>query len=127
MHINENIFSSSFVQDCTQSILKCKFPSVHKPLQKQAPQKGPLKNVRPGAYFQNFTVFLILQPACCNIALSCFSKFNVYRTLYLIIYDVVNSTFWVYLSFISTQLFVSKCHFNYLKLSNTENKWNHGD
>ena len=24
--------------------------------QKQAPQKGPLKNISPGAYFRNFTV-----------------------------------------------------------------------
>ena len=39
-----------------QSILKRKFPSVDKPLQKQAPQKGPLKNTSPGAYFRNFTV-----------------------------------------------------------------------
>ena len=34
-----------------QSILKRKFPSVHKPL-----QKGPLKNISRGAYFQNFMV-----------------------------------------------------------------------
>ena len=33
-----------------------KFPSVDKPLQKQAPQKGPMKNISPGAYFQNVTV-----------------------------------------------------------------------
>ena len=43
-----------------QSILKRKFPSVgkplRKPLQKQSPQKGPLKNISPTAYFQNFTV-----------------------------------------------------------------------
>ena len=25
------------------------------PLQKQAPHKGPLKNISPGAYFRNFT------------------------------------------------------------------------
>ena len=40
----------------TQSILKCKLPSVDKPLQKLAPQKGPLKNTSPGAYFRDFTV-----------------------------------------------------------------------
>ena len=40
-----------------QSILKRKFPSVDKPLQKKAPQKGPLKIISPGAYFRNFTVF----------------------------------------------------------------------
>ena len=34
-----------------QSVLKRKFPSVYKPLQKKAPQKGPLKNISPGAYF----------------------------------------------------------------------------
>ena len=28
------------------------------PLQKLAPQKGPLKNIRSRAYFQNFTVAL---------------------------------------------------------------------
>ena len=43
-----------------QSILKRKFPSVgkplRKPLQKQSRQKGPLKNISPMAYFQNFTV-----------------------------------------------------------------------
>ena len=39
-----------------QLILKRKFPSVDKPLQKQAPLKGPLKNISPGAYFRNFTV-----------------------------------------------------------------------
>ena len=39
-----------------QSILKHKFPSVYKPFQKKAPQKGPLKNISPGAYFWNFTV-----------------------------------------------------------------------
>ena len=32
-------------------ILKCKFPSLDKPLKKYAPQKGPLKNISPGAYF----------------------------------------------------------------------------
>ena len=42
-----------------QSILKCKFPSVNKPLRIQAPQKGPLENISPGAYFRNFTVTLI--------------------------------------------------------------------
>ena len=31
-------------------------PSKYKALQKQAPQKVPLKNIRPGAYFRNFTV-----------------------------------------------------------------------
>ena len=41
-----------------QSILKRKFPSVDKPLQKLTPQEGPLKNISPGAYFRNFTVFL---------------------------------------------------------------------
>ena len=41
-----------------QSILKSKFHSVDKPLQKEAPQKGPLKNISPEAYFRNFTVFL---------------------------------------------------------------------
>ena len=31
-----------------QLLLKCKFPSAHKPLQKyKAPQKGPLKNIGP--------------------------------------------------------------------------------
>ena len=40
-----------------QTILKRKFPSVQNHLQKEAPQKGPLKNVSPGAYFRNFTVF----------------------------------------------------------------------
>ena len=39
-----------------QSILKRKFPSVHNPLKTYAPQKGPLKNRSPGAYFRNFTV-----------------------------------------------------------------------
>ena len=34
-----------------QSILKRKFPSVHKPL-----QKGPLKKISPRTYFRNFTV-----------------------------------------------------------------------
>ena len=29
----------------------------NRPLQKKAPQKGPLKNISPGAYFRNFTVF----------------------------------------------------------------------
>ena len=38
-----------------QSILKRKFPSVDKPLQKYA-QEEPLKNISPGAYFRNFTV-----------------------------------------------------------------------
>ena len=41
-----------------QSNLKRKFPSVHKPLEKQALQKGPLKNISPVAYFRNFAVFL---------------------------------------------------------------------
>ena len=44
-----------------QLILKRKFPSVDKPLQKKAPLKGPLKNVSPGAYFRNFTVFYHLK------------------------------------------------------------------
>ena len=30
------------------------------PLQKQAPQKGALKNISPGTYFRNFTVFPLL-------------------------------------------------------------------
>ena len=34
-------------------------PSEYKPLQKQAPQKGPLKNISPWASFQNFTVFTL--------------------------------------------------------------------
>ena len=38
------------------SILKRKFLSADKPHQKLAPQKGPSKNIRPGAYFRNFTV-----------------------------------------------------------------------
>ena len=32
-------------------------PSEYRPLQKLAPQKGPLKNISPRAYFWNFTVF----------------------------------------------------------------------
>ena len=44
-----------------QSILKRKFPSVDKPVQKRAPQKGPLKNISPGAYIWNFTV-----SKCCD-------------------------------------------------------------
>ena len=43
-----------------QLILKRKFPSIDKPLQKYAPQKGPSKNISPGAYFRNFTVLLII-------------------------------------------------------------------
>ena len=39
-----------------QSILKRKIPSVDKPLRIQAPQKGPLKNISPGAYFRYFTL-----------------------------------------------------------------------
>ena len=39
-----------------QSILKRKFPSVDKPLRILASQKGPLKNISPGAYFRNSTV-----------------------------------------------------------------------
>ena len=45
-----------------QSMLKRKFSSVNKPLriyrplQRQAPQKGPLKNISTTAYFGNFTV-----------------------------------------------------------------------
>ena len=41
-----------------QSILRRKFPSEDKPLQIKAPQKEPLKNISPGAYFRNFTVIL---------------------------------------------------------------------
>ena len=48
-----------------QSILKRKFPSVDKPLQKQAPEKGPLKNISPRAYFRNFTVFVNDRLASC--------------------------------------------------------------
>ena len=44
-----------------QSILTCKFPSVHKPLQKKAPQKGHLKNISPRAYFRNFMVAILLK------------------------------------------------------------------
>ena len=40
-----------------QSILKRKFPSIDKPLRIEAPQKGSLKNISPGAYFRNFRVF----------------------------------------------------------------------
>ena len=45
-----------------RSILKRKFPlfispSEYRPLQTKAPQKGPLKNISPGAFFLNFTVF----------------------------------------------------------------------
>ena len=39
-----------------KSILKRKFPSIDKPLRIQAPQKGPSKNVSPGAYFRDFAV-----------------------------------------------------------------------
>ena len=48
---NGKIPSNSY--KLAQSILKRKFPSIHKPLQKY---KGPLKNIRPRAYFGNFTV-----------------------------------------------------------------------
>ena len=41
-----------------QSVLKRKFPSKYKPLQKYAPQKGPLKNISSGVYFRNFTVLI---------------------------------------------------------------------
>ena len=47
-----------------QSILKHKFPSVDKPLQKQAPQKGPLKHISPEAYFRNFTVLFLERILC---------------------------------------------------------------
>ena len=47
-----------------QSMLKRKFPSVAKPLQKKkAPQKGPLKNVSSRAYFRNFRVVLFVVPS----------------------------------------------------------------
>ena len=36
-----------------QSILKCKFPSIHKPL------KRAFKKYKPKAYFHNFTVFCV--------------------------------------------------------------------
>ena len=44
-----------------KSILKRKFRSVDKPLRICAPpkislEKGPFKNISPGAYFRNFTV-----------------------------------------------------------------------
>ena len=29
-------------------------------LRRYAPQKGPLKNINPGAYFRNFTVYLVV-------------------------------------------------------------------
>ena len=47
-----------------QSILKCKFPFIDKPLWIQAPseisssKRAFKKNISPGAYFQNFTVML---------------------------------------------------------------------
>ena len=60
-----------------KSILKRKFPSVHKSLQKYAPQKGPLRNVSLGAYFRNFTVIYnfikghnISLPGCTPLLLS---------------------------------------------------------
>ena len=40
-----------------QSILRRKSP----PVQKKAPQKEPLKNIRPGAHFWNFTVLIAFQ------------------------------------------------------------------
>ena len=48
--------SDKFPSHYNRSILKCKSPSVHKPRQKQAPQKGPLKNIRPGDHLRNFVM-----------------------------------------------------------------------
>ena len=42
-----------------QSILKRKFPSIDKPLRIEAPQKGPLKNISPGAYFGILRYFAV--------------------------------------------------------------------
>ena len=42
--------NGKFDSRLAQSILKRKFPSVDKPLQKYAPQKGPLKNISHEAY-----------------------------------------------------------------------------
>ena len=47
-----------------QSTLKCKFPSVDKPLRikappKISPSKRPMKNISPGPFFRNFTVGLV--------------------------------------------------------------------
>ena len=48
----------------SQSILKHKFPSIDKPLQnlKPGPQKGPLKTIRPRAYFQNLWYTCQMKP-----------------------------------------------------------------
>ena len=37
-----------------QSILKRKFPTVHKPLRIYAPQKGPLEKKKPQVLFSEF-------------------------------------------------------------------------
>ena len=61
--------NSQFISNYKASpiiFLKCKFPSVDKPLQNQAPQKGPLKNISPGAYFQNFMVYEMNQVLNCR-------------------------------------------------------------
>ena len=53
-----------------QSILKHKFPSVHKPLQKYASQKRPLKNNKPRGLL-NFWNFMVTQ--WCLDKLACFA------------------------------------------------------
>ena len=55
-------FPSHYKLKLAQLILKLQFPSAHKPLRilappKISPSKGHLKNISPGAYFRNFTVF----------------------------------------------------------------------
>ena len=51
-------------------------------LQKQAPQKGPLKNISPGAYFRNFTVLshhLSKRNFILNLALFCVSLQRLHK------------------------------------------------
>ena len=48
-------FPSNYIR-LAHSSLKHIFPSIDKLLQKSVPQKGPLRNINPGAYIQNFMV-----------------------------------------------------------------------
>ena len=67
-----------------QSILKRNFPSVDKPLPKKAPQKGPLKNISPGAYFRNFTVPHLpgVPPPSCKQALTGSCVYLLYPSIF---------------------------------------------
>ena len=84
-------FSSNYKP--AQLILKCIFPSVHKPFEYKPLQKGPLKNISCGAYFRNIMV------SCSSVLLIYFVSFHseILAAMLLFKSECYNKVYLIYL------------------------------